>query len=96
MSQQIIDPNIRHLLETASYGEAAKLFFESDLGKYILRRATEEVEVAQNELLEADPSDAKAIAELQRKANCARGSVLWLKEAIDAGDNALKMLETED
>ena len=56
------------------------------------RKLTDE----QNELLEADPSDAKAIAELQRKANCARGSVLWLREAIDAGDNALKMLETED
>ena len=92
---EINDPTVKHLLDTAAYGEAAKLFIQSDLGKYLAERAADEVEVAMTKLLDVSPTDTEAIAALQRRANNARGAIQWLMATISAGDNALRQLEEE-
>ena len=91
----INDPVIKQMLETAAYGEAAKMFMQSDLGKHIASRATDEIEEAMNALINVSPTNVEAISALQRKANNARGAIQWLMETISAGDNALRQLEEE-
>ena len=91
----INDPVIKQMLETAAYGEAAKMFMQSDLGKHIASRATDEIEEAMTALIDVSPTNVEAITALQRKANNARGAIQWLMETISAGDNALRQLEEE-
>ena len=64
----INDPVIKQMLETAAYGEAAKMFMQSDLGKHIANRATDEIEEAMNALIDVSPTNVEAISALQRKA----------------------------
>ena len=93
MSQQITDPIIRQLMETASFGEAAKIFLNSDMGKYIVDKATEEIDEAVAGLIDADPFDTKKITELQLKIRSAQGAITWLGESITEGNHAILQLE---
>ena len=90
-----MDPQIRLLLESAATGEAAKMFLRSDLGGYLIDRATEEIEDATADLIDVAPSDALAIAALQTRIKVARQAITWLSEAIQEGDNAQKQLHED-
>lgn len=91
----VIDPIVRQLMEAAATGEAAKLFLQSELGRYIAGKAAEEVEEAIAQLIEADPHDAKEIQRLQTVINVAKQSIVYLTDAISIGNNALRELHEE-
>ena len=94
MSQNsITDPIIKKLMESASFGEAATIFLSSDMGKYIVQKATDEIDAAVGELMDADPFECKKVAELQQRIRAAQGALVWFGEAIDEGRLALEQLE---
>lgn len=63
-------------------GVQADEWFYTIPGKYVLLKAKAEVEAAQAELLDADPTDAALIRKLQNRANVARWGISWLNAAI--------------
>ena len=92
---QIIDPIIRELMESAATGEAARMFLLSDLGKHVANRAADDVEEAIAELCDVDPYDGKAVAALQVRINVAKQAMVYLNEAMTNGEHALRQLEDE-
>ena len=87
------DPYVKQALETASFGEAAKIFLNSDMGKYIVNKATAEIDEAIADLIDVDPFDSKAVSAAQRRVREAQGALVWFGEAISDGEHALRMLE---
>lgn len=82
--------------ETAVFGREVTSFIEQDrIGQYLIDQARQDLEAAQVQLLEVDPSDAKKIAALQldaRVANRVRG---WLAQAIQNGKDAEILIQAE-
>lgn len=95
MSNVVIDPLIRELMESAATGEAAKLFIQSALGRHLTARAAIEVEDALAELVDAPATDALAIAALQTRIKVASQAIAWLAEAMTEGENALRQLQDD-
>ena len=91
----VIDPLIKDLMDNAATGEAAKLFLQSGLGGYIAKCAAEEVEAATGDLIDVDPNDPKAIAALQMKIKVASTAIMWLTDAMTAGEHAMQQLHDE-
>lgn len=92
---QIIDPAIKELMESAATGEAAKLFLQSELGRYVAGRAADDVEESIAKLIEADPGNAQLILKLQTEINVAKQAIVYLTEAMTEGDNAMRQLHSE-
>lgn len=71
--------------------------FEASLaGKYILAQADREAAAAAQQLVDADPNDARLIARLQGDVKRATGLRLWIKTAIDRGRQAHQQLAGVD
>ena len=97
MSQEnaVFDPLIRELMESAATGEAAKLFLQSDLGRHLTARASDDVDEAIEKLIEADPNDSARILALQTEIKVAKQAIIYLTDAIASGDNAMRALHEE-
>lgn len=95
MSNPILDPIIKQLMDQAATGEAAKAFLQSGLGGYITQRANDEADDAMAALIEVDAANTLAVAVLQMKIRVATQAVAWLMEAISEGENALRQLHEE-
>ncbi len=63
-------------------------FLTSTVGRYLITRAEVEVQQAVEKLKTVDPTDAKAIQELQNQVYRAESVQYWLAEALQSGDNA--------
>lgn len=85
MSDQQAFSEIKRAIE---FGLDAQRFMESDIGRYLTKRANAEVEAAQEDLLAVDPTDAKAVQALQNKAVVARTFLMWMGEAVTEGEQA--------
>lgn len=84
-------------LEQAVFGEEVRRFLAEDrIGRYIVRKAADQVESSLLELKEVDPENAKQIRAIQTKIRVAESVVGWLAEAIDNGERAKQILEGED
>lgn len=81
------------LVEEAVFGQQVEDFFRSDIGKYLLSRCDDELTAAVAEFRAADPSDHKKMAKIQARMWRADSFHDWLGEAIQAGRNALGILE---
>jgi len=84
--------NTTLLERTIALGFEAEAFLKSDIGRYLVARADEEIECAVEELKGVDPEDAKAIRALQGKINVAESIQYWLAEAIQDGVNSMQEL----
>ena len=87
-----IDSTTKALMDDAATGEAARMFLQSDLGKYIIAEATAQCDEATAELIDCVPTDSVKIAELQFSIHCAKGASTWLTDAITRGDQSLRLL----
>lgn len=76
-------------------GDDAEKFFQSDIGKYIIGRAGQEVDEATEGLKKVDPEDTQKIRELQFKVQVAESVPCWLQELIIAGKQAMEILQEE-
>lgn len=84
----------KNLQQAIALGFDVEAFFGSPLGKYLIKRAEDEVDAAVEELKRADPDNAKAIRDLQNTITRAESFQYWLGDAVNAGKNAqLELLD---
>lgn len=83
-------------LSTAQLGVEAELFKSSGLGRHLNYRAESEIIDASQELCTVDPTDTKAITELQNKVYRANSFITWINEAIEEGDYALNEIRSNE
>lgn len=95
MSSPVIDPILKDLMESASTGEAVKMFLQSELGRSITNRAVEEIDEAMAELVEADADNRALISSIQNRIKVPSRAISWLTDAIAEGDNAMMRLNEE-
>lgn len=79
------------LIAEAELGDEARKFLEGDLGQCLVGMARQEVIAAQEQLIDVNPDDVKAIAALQRKAQLGIFFEQWLRELVTNGDSALEI-----
>lgn len=81
---------------TIILGDLADTFFKSDLGRYAISRANEEVERYTEELKGCDPYDHKRINSLQTDIRVAEKALIWIGEALKAGREELQIRMDND
>ncbi len=81
------------LVAEMQLGEAAKAFWGSQVGRYVLGRLQEEIEGATDELADADPTDSTSIRTLQDRIRRAKALPEYLAELISQGSQASQVLD---
>jgi len=84
------------LFKDAQLGIEAEKFLSTDLGKFLLNKAAEELEQSYQGLLTVSPFDTDAIMQLQSKGQRAIQFQQWLNEAISNGKYAEQELQTAE
>lgn len=83
-------------LGVAIFGKQVDMFWDSDIGQYLLKRALAEYNSAISELIQVHPTDVGKIAQLQMKATRAEQFREWLSAAIQDGIRATRVLEGQE
>jgi len=83
-------------LETAVFGKQVDLFWDSEIGQYLLGHALREYNTSLETLKSCDPSDSKTVARLQGEIWRAESFRDWLSRAIEDGIRATNILEGID
>lgn len=91
MPLDLEDPKVRW----AMFGKQVQYFLESEIGAYLVSRAKSESEAALEELKAVDPFDGPKVAACQMRAKVADAVILWLGDAIAAGESATEQLKQE-
>lgn len=78
----------------AEIGQQAEMFWDSDIGKYVLDRAKKETDAAVVKYKDVDPEDAKAVRKLQNEVDRPARAITWLRDAIIEGQGALHVIQT--
>lgn len=81
------------LLAEAMLGQDAEDFLRSDVGRYLIGRADQEIQEAQQKLATVSPWRRRRIQELQAQIWRAQSVKGWLIEVINAGRSAEQALE---
>lgn len=84
------------IMATIAFGLDAEAFMGSTLGKYLTAKAQADMANAQEALLTVDPEDARAVRKLQNDAAIASNFLLWLGQAVTAGEIAQRELESRE
>ena len=80
----------------AIFGREVEMFIDEDpIGQYLITRAKQDIQEAQDELLEVDPAKTEDVRKLQFKAAVANSVRRWLGEAIQNGRAAAAQLQME-
>lgn len=77
-------------------GDDAEQFFHTDLGRYILGVAEQEIQAELSFLMNADPDDTKAIKDSQTRIERARLAIQWLNEVIAEGRQEQERILSEE
>lgn len=96
---QSLDPTTRTFVAEADMGRQAREFAESDVGRYIIGCAQQEIADAQEKLERTMPWRRRRIQELQNQAWRARTLLAWIRGLIESGkaaEDALHEGEGED
>jgi len=84
------------LVETAILGKMAEDFIGSDIGQYVLARASMEAQEANEALKKVFPLRWKRIMELQNRIYRAESIQRWLMDAVSDGEAAKRTIEGDD
>jgi hypothetical protein len=84
------------LLRRAAFGKQVEQFMNTDIGKYLMHRATEEVIEAFAEFKKCDAREGKAIEKVQNKIYRAESFKSWLTDAVLDGVAAYNILEDRE
>lgn len=94
MSDQIDDQNSKEtLIAIATFGRQVEEFWNSDVGKFLLKKINKDIMSAFEELKSCDPKDGKLVQTLQNKIYRAESVQEWLGTAIVQGLQALSELD---
>ena len=91
MSLDPDDPKVRW----ATFGKQVEYFLQSDIGSYLVKRAKQDGDEAIEELKKVDAFDGQKVASLQLKARVADAVIVWLGDAIAAGESATEQLKED-
>ncbi len=80
--------DVQQLRNEIAFGLDVQAFMDGQVGKYLQRRAHEVIDGALESLKTADPEDPKAIRALQNEIARCENVLLWLGEAVTAGEQA--------
>lgn len=70
-------------------------FINGPIGTFLVRKATEQSQLAIDQLKTVDPEDIKLVRALQNKVTVAESILGWLGDAIHEGQLALEALKEE-
>lgn len=84
-----------YLLEQGVMGALAENWWNSDLGKYIIKRSLEETRTIIAKLKDIDAFDHDKIIQLQMEWRACEKALIWMDEAIRAGRSAVAILENQ-
>ena len=76
------------LLSMARMGIDAESFMRTPLGKFLLKKADDEIAAATEELIDAAPDDVKVATEIRNRIHVARMFKVWMSDAITIGHSA--------
>ncbi len=91
-----LDPESRSLAAEFDMGEQAQEFFYSDLGRYMVGCAKQDLETAHMKLAKTLPFRWKRIQSLQNDIRVAEMFLLYLRDLVIRGKAAGQALETRD
>jgi hypothetical protein len=83
-------------LKRVNTGLLAETLIDSRLGKYLVEKSEVEVTGLIELLRVADPEDAKEIRRLQTDIQIAERALIWLREAILAGQQAEHIIHDQE
>lgn len=81
------------LYRRATFGKQVSDFFNSDIGRYLMARADEEVVVAIRKFRDCDTSNVELVRKLQNDINMADNFKNWLSESVMDGLHAIEMID---
>ena len=81
-------PEIRARMQTAEFGLKVVEFTNTEIGVFLLERASQEREQALETLAEVNAADADAVRELQLIVRRCDSFRQWLESAVINGENA--------
>jgi len=83
------------LIAEAQVGQEAEDWLNSELGRYAVGCANQDIQEAMDQLKRVDPDDSKMIRDLQLKITSRELAIRWIMEMIDRGNDAFQQLNTE-
>ena len=86
------DPNVR----TAVFGQQVQDFLKSDVGDYLLKHAERELAATIEKLKRIDPMLHAEVGRLQVKIQILERFEGWLGDAIQAGLQAIAIIDGEE
>lgn len=84
---------IEQLENDIRFGAEVQQFLTSNIGRYLLARSKEEIDIAVEELKRADPADVKNIRSLQFDIRRNESIEQWLKDVIQTAIDARDLIE---
>ena len=84
------------LVQTAVFGRRVEEFVSGEIGRYITRRAADEIEDLTEQLKRTSPAfwwGRRKIARIQSQIAIAERVIRWLADAITEGQQATQALE---
>jgi len=80
----------------AQFGKQVEMWLETDVGRYMVKRAEEDIDRAVEEMKNTNPHDVKLMVQAQNKVKVAESILSWLGDAIREGHSALESLKSEE
>lgn len=90
------DPDSRAMIAEADLGQQAAEFFGTDLGRYMIGCAKQDLEDAHQKLAETLPFRWRRIQALQNEIRLPKMFLLYMRDLIIRGKAAEKSLEEKD
>ena len=84
------------LIRRAAFGKQVEMFFNSDIGKYLLARSDSDIADAFNAMKVCDPKDGKMVQHYQNQIWRAESIRNWLEDCVVDGLNAINILDDPD
>lgn len=82
------DPDLVKAQAAIALGMDAKVFMGSQIGRYLTKRANDDIEAAMQGLSTVDPTDPEAIRKLQNEIKVASNFLQWMGELVTEGELA--------
>jgi hypothetical protein len=83
-------------VSVAQFGKQVEMFLETDIGRYLVSRAKEDIDQAVEEMKRTNPHDVKLMLTVQNRVHVAETVLSWLGDAIRSGHSSLESLKEEE